>query len=300
MIEDTKSAPEVCVRRTLLGRIWRGEVSLGIVFWVGAVSIILADRLCGFATPSLLPLVPKAFSSYGVILAVLLYYLPVLSLAFLWPVLVWRAGWRAGKRWKVWPITAIAVSCIFSLLLIFQAQLFVPLLKDAFNEIIEDPHRGPRGVQLNSKDQSVLVYGFISRSVAQDLAATLNSHPDIRLVEFDSEGGRVSPAEQIGDLIRSRGLDTRVSNGCISACILAFLGGHERFMRVGASFGFHAAIHGDGSIGEEQTESIRQRVIAAGVAKPFVDRAFRERLIWYPSAQELKASGVVTAILPNQ
>ncbi|HKU55278.1 MAG TPA: hypothetical protein VJP60_07920 [Rhizomicrobium sp.] len=299
MVEDTKSAPEVCVRRTLLGRIWHGEVSLGRVFWVGAVSIILADWVYSLAVPYISFLVPKAFWSYGAILAGLLYCL-LPALALLWLVFVWRAGWRAGQRWKAWPITAIAVSCIFSLFLIFQVQLLAPLLKDAFNEIIEDPQRGPRGVQLNSEDQSVLVYGYISRSVAKDLAATLNSHPDVRLVEFDSEGGRVSPAEQIGDLIRSRGLDTRVSNGCISACILAFLGGHERFMRVGASFGFHAAIHGDGSIGEEQTESIRQRVIAAGVAKPFVARAFRERLIWYPSAQELKAAGVVTVILLNQ
>lgn len=299
MAEDPRNTAEGAARKKLLGRIWHGEVSLGRVFWVGAVSIILADWVYSLAVPYISFLVPKAFWSYGAILAGLLYCL-LPALALLWFVFVWRAGWRAGQRWKVWPITAIAVSCIFSLFLIFQAQLLAPLLKDAFNEIIEDPQRGPRGVQLNSKDQSVLVYGYISRSVAKDLAATLNSHADVRLVEFDSDGGRVSPAEQIGDFIRSRGLDTRVSNGCISACILAFLGGHERFMRVGASFGFHAAIHGDGSIGEEQTESIRQRVIAAGVAKPFVARAFRERLIWYPSPQELKASGVVTVILPNQ
>jgi hypothetical protein len=282
----------------LLERIWRGEFPLGKIFWVGAISITLAVGFYSFAAPYFITFLPKTYWSFGLIFIGLLFC-PFPFFVLLWLGLVWRTGWGADKQRKTWLILASAASCIFLFLVVLQAQIVASVVGRAYSDILGDPQYGSRGVQVDSTDKSVLVYGYISRYIPMDLATTLDQHPDTRLVEFNSIGGRVGPAEQIADLIRSRGLDTRVSVRCISACTLAFSGGRERIMRAGASFGFHAATVGD-SIGEKQTENSRQRLIAAGVAKPFVARAFRERRIWYPSAQELKEAGVVTVILPNQ
>ena len=193
----------------------------------------------------------------------------------------------------------MAASCLLSLLVVMLADMLTPYMKDAFNEIIDDPQKGPRGVRVSNRDKSALVYGYMSNTLAADLARTLDSDPDIRIVEFDSPGGRVTPAEQIADLIQLRGLDTRVSGGCASACTTAFLGGRQRFMRAGARFGFHAATGSDGSIARAGTEKLRQRAISAGVAGPFVTRAYQGKRMWYPSSVELKEAGVVTAILPD-
>ena len=149
------------------------------------------------------------------------------------------------------------------------------------------------------RGQSVLVYGYISDSVARDLAVTLDSDPHISLVEFDSLGGRLSPAQEMADLIQSRGLDTRVSSRCASACTVVFLAGRGRYMRAGALFGFHAASAFNGIIGRDETENMRQRAIAAGVARSFVARAYQGTKVWVPSTVELKEAGVVTAILPK-
>jgi hypothetical protein len=44
---------------------------------------------------------------------------------------------------------------------------------------------------------------------------------------------------------------------------------------------------------------MRQRAIAAGVARSFVARAYQGTKVWVPSTVELREAGVVTAILPK-
>ncbi len=284
--------------RDILWRCWTGEFSLGRIFWTGATAIILAFGFFGFATPYLPVLLPDAYASFATLFVGLLFC----TFPFLipiWIILLWRAGWGTGRPGKVWPVLAIAAACLLSSLVVKLADFLTPFVKSSFSQIMDDPNEGPRSVRVSNRDNSVLVYGYISLSVAEDLAEALDSGPGIRTVEFNSRGGRVTPAEQMADLIQSRGLDTRVSAGCASPCTVAFLSGRQRFMRAGASFGFHAATGGDGSIARGKTEKIRQRAIAAGVARWFADRAYQGKQMWYPSSVELKEAGVVTAILPN-
>lgn len=284
--------------RGILWRCWTGEFSLGRIFWTGAVAIVLALILFGYAAPRLASLLPKTYSPLGVLIAGLLFC-PFPFLMPVWIVLLWRAGWGMGTPSKGWSTLAIAASCILALPVVMLANILTPIMGDAFSGLIDDPQKGPRGVRVNNRDQSVLVYGHISDSVARDLAATLESNPGIRLVEIDSLGGRVDPALEMADLIQLRGLDTRVSAKCGSACTVIFLAGRKRFMRTGALFGFHAA-SALGIVGKDDTENIRQRAIAAGVARWFVARAYQGTKVWVPSTVELKEAGVVTAMLPKQ
>ena len=284
--------------RDILWRCWTGEFSLGRIFWTGVIAIVSVVGFLGFAAPRLSAFLPDAYASFATLFAGLcLCTLPFLIP--LWIVLLWRAGWGTGRRGKALPVLAIAAACLLSVPVVMVGKALTPIMGDAFSQTMDDPQKGPRGVRVGNRDHSVLVYGYISLSVADDLAAVLDSDPDIRIVEFDSPGGRNMPAERMADLIQSRGLDTRVSARCASACTTIFLSGRQRFMRAGATFGFHASTAGDGSIAERGTEKVRQRAIAAGVARPFVARAYQGKQMWYPSSVELKEAGVVTAILPN-
>jgi hypothetical protein len=274
--------------RDILQRSWKGEFSLGRIFWTGAIAVILAVGFYAFVAPSTLLLLPEPYRAYG------LFFLGLLFIPFPIFVILWLALiWRAERKRNVWLVPAIAAYCLLLCTVIIQAQVMFGLAGSAYSDLLGNPQWGPRGIRVNSENKSVLVYGYISRYVPNDL------HPEIKLVEFDSLGGKVTPARQIAELIRSRGLNTRVSAFCISACTLAFSGGRERSVRDGATIGFHAAISGD-DINETGTESSKKTLIAAGVASPFIVRAFQERPIWYPSAQEMKAAGFVTVILPNQ
>jgi hypothetical protein len=284
--------------RDILWRCWTGEFSLGRIFWTGAIAIILVLGFFCYVAPRIIFLLPKAYSPLGVLIAGLLFS-PFPFLMPVWIVLLWRAGWGTGNPRKVWSTLAIAFSCGLSLLVVALVHILTPIAADALSGIIDDPQKGLRGVRVSGIDKSVLVYGYISHSVARDLAVALDSDPSVRLVELNSLGGRSAAAEEMADLIRSRGLDTRVSVKCASACTVLFLAGRRRFMRAGALFGFHAASAFNGMIGRGDTESMRQRAIAAGVASWFVARAYQGRKVWVPSTMELQEAGVVTAILPS-
>lgn len=76
-------------------------------------------------------------------------------------------------------------------------------------------------------------------------------------IYFDSTGGNVVSALQMGVLLRKLGLDTVVSNGakCYSACVYAFLGGNMRTLKPEAMMGVHRfslASGGQGNLDDSQ------------------------------------------------
>ncbi len=63
----------------------------------------------------------------------------------------------------------------------------------------------------------------------------------VKTVAFDSPGGSVTDAQDIGALINERGFDTSVAAGalCASSCPLAFAGGRERHATAASAIGVH-------------------------------------------------------------
>lgn len=63
---------------------------------------------------------------------------------------------------------------------------------------------------------------------------TLPANPQIDTVVLqDSPGGDVWTAMRLGELFQEKGLKTAVSGFCMSACVIIFLGGRERFFADG-------------------------------------------------------------------
>jgi hypothetical protein len=75
------------------------------------------------------------------------------------------------------------------------------------------------------------------------LFSALAGYQKNAIVFFNSPGGQLRTALDIGLVIYQHGFSTAVAPGtvCTSACALAWLGGKERFMGNGARIGFHAA-----------------------------------------------------------
>ena len=69
-------------------------------------------------------------------------------------------------------------------------------------------------------------------------------------------GGHIKAAMEVADLILSHKLDTYVNGMCASACTIAFLAGHQRFVSETGRLGFHQA-HGPG-ISIEQSNLLLQ------------------------------------------
>jgi hypothetical protein len=110
----------------------------------------------------------------------------------------------------------------------------------------------------------------------------------------------VAEARKLRDLISERRLITYTSTTCASACIIAFLGGRQRYMAADARIGFHQ-VDFPGLSHEEliaENENERRRLIEHGVPAWFADRAYStpNNSMWWPSSDILKQANVVTEV----
>ena len=137
--------------------------------------------------------------------------------------------------------------------------------------------------------------------VATRVAALLAAHPDVRRIHLTSDGGLVAEGLALGRLIAERGLDTYVPDACASACTLAFVRGHARYLGAGGRLGFHAPYE-TGPFGRAVAVDARvERAAyrAAGLDADFTAEALAVSpdALWMPEAERLIQAGAVTEIV---
>lgn len=149
----------------------------------------------------------------------------------------------------------------------------------------------------------ILAQGVIQRDTGRLFAQFLSnpdSHghalPPVPTVVFDSPGGSIAGAMELGRIIRSKKMNTEIAAGysrvkkdtsneelfvssavCASACSLAFAGGVNRFIDTSARVGVHQFSISSGSMGDSETQ-VTLTVLAnyldsMGVNRLLLDRA---------------------------
>ena len=91
-------------------------------------------------------------------------------------------------------------------------------------------------------DDYVFARGSIGIKTHTKLEDVLDRNPKARMVFLQSGGGVAYSGARMGEIIRNRGLNTSAFGICASACLLAYLGGKERFKSKDAKIGFHRAV----------------------------------------------------------
>ena len=157
--------------------------------------------------------------------------------------------------------------------------------------------------------------------------AMLARNPQVRVVHLNSYGGELTEARDMADVVTRRGLSTRVTGTCDSACALIFLAGNDRSLASGATIGFHRfSWYADsvrdffdanaGDFGwsdpfdlaewlyEDTQAEIFEHLtymLARGVDPAFAIQTLREDSggMWYPPRAVLIAAGVVTDATPE-
>jgi hypothetical protein len=142
--------------------------------------------------------------------------------------------------------------------------------------------------------------GRIEFSSSGALRSALNGNPAVKILHLTSNGGSVVHGRRMQYLVHDRGLTTVVDAQCLSACVLVFLGGRERYLAPGAKLGFHRESGPGMSPAEidmaEETDA--QFMRAMGITSSFVEKAFSipSSEIWIPTVEELKAAHVITDV----
>jgi hypothetical protein len=291
--------------QNFIARHWRGELSLPRAFWI---NYMLLGIVVGLAVGAL-----------GIAINLRAIEQPVrwlISLSLIWITItvftiwgaigVWRAATayrRSGKRF--WGLAAKAMMA-FGLLHLGYSVLFVAIPQGAgIIEIVTgDTRLGSHQFKVLSNGTMLDFSGGISFGTAKEFELMLKSMDNVRTVRLNSNGGRIAEAQKISDLIKARGLSTYVSQHCVSACTVVFLGGKQRYMNAGAKIGFHQPYF-KGMTANEQRASIAReqaRLEKFGLSKAFAERANTASPsgMWYPEQSELVREHVVTTIVTPQ
>jgi hypothetical protein len=142
--------------------------------------------------------------------------------------------------------------------------------------------------------------GRIDWGASAALRRALLEAPEVRLIRLESPGGRLAEARLMNKLIAQRGLATMTTTFCHSACTIAYIAGKERRLGAEGRLGFHQSNRpfGVSEISDRIAREERERLVAAGVAKWFADKAYAtpNDQLWIPTRAELLRARVVTQL----
>jgi hypothetical protein len=162
---------------------------------------------------------------------------------------LWYALYSAGlvDSAQAWLLPAIALPLLTGL-----RRLHVPSgvlvavaivsLWFAFDALWATRFDGPLDDHVVVEGDVAFLAEPITRATPAQLRAALAAYPQIRRVQFGSDGGNAMAGVQLARLIRARGLDTETAPDffCQSACTYAFYGGMRRVAAAGCPLRFHA------------------------------------------------------------
>ena len=177
----------------------------------------------------------------------------------------------------------------------------VPALAELWNIYNGDEELSDLSVSVSPDGSTLHVDGTYGMGSDQMVKRALEQNPKIREVVLAGPGGRMGAGFEIGRLIRSRRLATRVDTVCASACTIAFLGGADRSISTGARLGFHRASF-PGMSADDMFEANRDMkrylTMSAGVAPDFAQRVLDTPgdSIWVPTPEELLAARVIRRV----
>lgn len=286
-------------------RHWRGELSLGVAYWIVNLLVFGAMLLLVQAVAALV----GDDTSPGETLVVMIFFWAAVILVVTWQIVgLWRSASRHERRRKsqnktrFWAVMA-KVMAVLGVLQVagLLADVGVPQIAELYEMAIEgDPSLSDGEFKLLPGGTELSFGGGIKYGVAAEFERILKVAPDIRVLHLTSEGGRIQEAVELFRLVAERGLETYVSNECVSACTLVFAAGKRRWLADAARLGFHAAAF-PGLTGEELrevNEDWAAHYREAGFDAAFVNRvlAVPPEEMWYPTADELLRAKVVTDI----
>lgn len=280
-------------------RHWRGDLSLGVSYWVNLVLVSLFLTLLGLAV------------SGGIIL--LAIPLPLIDawiffgLAFGIVISVWQfvGVWRSASNHvsrggtRAWATVAKVMLVLGLLRLVFIVwKSLIPQLAAIVSMLTGDAGMPSYEIKVLPGGTEIVFRGAIRGGCAKALERVLSATTQAKVLEVESRGGRISEARRMGRLVREHGLTTYTADFCMSAATLVLISGKERVVAPEAKIGFHAGALPGATLTQRivMRSVMRSNMRSAGVSDAFIDHvlATPSNQIWYPTFKEMREAGVLT------
>ena len=279
-------------------RHWRGQLSLGVSYWVSSlVSGLLVALVAGTVKP-----IQEALSlrlSCG--LSMFLFALAIASTVW-WLIGVWRSASghvsRGGRRFWAGVAEAMVVLGFLNIsALTYKA--YIPQSIDMLSIIVGDVGLPPYQIRVLPGETDIEFRGGIRAGSARKLERILAAVPQAKVLHIESPGGRIEEAKRMMKLVRERGLTTYTSEECESAATLVLVSGKQRVIGANAKVGFHAGTVPGITLEQQRgaDDDMRSIMQSAGVSEAFIERtlATPSDQMWFPSFDEMLRNGVATA-----
>jgi len=289
----------------VIARHWRGEFSLARSYWinhwvldigVGVALVALASAINYRAVEQPIRWLISLTLTWSVII-----------LFSIWAAIgVWRAATayrRTGKRF--WGAAAKTTMVLGALHLVYSLLFIaIPQASGVCEILTGDARLGAHQFKVLNNGTMLDFSGGISFGTAKEFETILKAMDNVRTVRLNSDGGRIAEAQKISDLIGARGLSTFVTQQCVSACTIVFLGGKQRYLLSTAKLGFHQPYFRGMTVMGQRIAIAREeaRLQHFGLSHAFAERANAASPsgMWLPEQGELLRENVVTMIVTSQ
>ncbi|HUK02044.1 MAG TPA: GYF domain-containing protein [Steroidobacteraceae bacterium] len=285
-------------------RHWRGQLSLPISYWInGALLTVALLAAIGIVRQS------GVLDDIGA-RRTGLWVLGVFAVGFAASVWQFVGIWRSATRHpstggsRGWAIVAKVMVVLGLLRLAGFSIQEAPMMEQGFLLALGRDRTTPSQLHVVNHGTEIEVAGGMSFGTTDAVQKLLVTTPTIRIVQLNNSGGFITEGERLGQLINAHGLSTYTARACVSACLLAFMGGRERFLSSSGRLGFHeASVAGvGGEVAKAGTESFRRIFLARGIPSSFIERALATPAssMWFPSTQELLDAHVITKVVDGR
>ncbi len=158
----------------------------------------------------------------------------------------------------------------------------------------------------NGQQDLILISGEIVKGDEQ-VFKKIAFNTDRAIVIFDSPGGLIVPAMEIGRAIRLKAFSTAVIDSrCASACAIAWLAGQPRMMSKASSVGFHA-VYFEGEDGKKAPAAVGNALVGSYLTSlglsdrlvAYVTTAGPDEMRWLSKASA-EAIGLPVSFINNE
>ena len=281
---------------------WNGNYSPEVSLWFNLIPIYVIFQLCFFTAHNL-------FSQTASLIEIKRYVLVIIILLAVYAsFVIWitTGAYRSLRSLKhrswvyvQFPLYCLIIVACFMFALLQIKLHFKPTKQLLLIALQEDPI-SRAGYKFSVHGTKVKFTGSFSFGTAQDLKNILKDNKNIQTISFESDGGYISSALKVEQVISDYKLNTYVGTFCYSACTFAFLGGNERTLSYRGRLGFHAP-HMPGipaSYSYISSDSLQTFMNQKRISPAFIRKAFstHSKKLWYPDKQLLINSGYVTKV----
>lgn len=287
---------------------WRGDYSLPFSYWV----ISLCTNITTSAVSALVVSYLQAQQSFN---PFVLAFGNLLLLFMLLVVMIWHffGTWRSATFYSLKPEKQKSYwGGIAKVLLVLGAIKSAGFMIPYCNTVIvlmtiafgNDPSIPDYKITITELGTELKIEGGMKYGLIRDVETLLKSAPDVKTVNLESVGGRIGVGDDLYELIVRYQLNTVTNDLCVSACTIAFAGGKERWMGIGARLGFHASKFETLSESEtrEQKNPMNNKIaLKNGTSKAFLNKGDTtpNKDMWYPTRDELFSEKYITSIAPK-